>query len=134
MPSACHVRNVGGLAVFKGFVSMEEAIHFMLAGIEYSTCQKIPVYDFDSVKTVSAFGHRCSGNFASVLSTSLSDCDVENDDVEIVSKSAKTMGRQSCQTKSDDCNEEICVDDQDTVEVLNETTIDQTQNSYAART
>ena len=101
-------------------MSLEEAIHFMLAGLEYTSCQEIPVHDCDSIKTVASLGHRCSGNCASALSTSLSESDGE---VEIIEHPVKCMERLTCRSPYEDVEQDCVVNnDQESENELNETT------------
>ena len=69
-------------AVYKGFPTLEQAIHFMMATREYSTCQNIPVHDLDHIITVSDIGHKCSTGCTSLI-TSHSDSEEEDSEVQL---------------------------------------------------
>ena len=93
-------------AVYKGFTTLEEAIHFMLAGQEYSSCQEIPVHDFDRVKNVSSLGHRCNGNCTSILTNSQSDSESKEDNrVQIISQTNEGLDEEESVTDQGSDNE-----------------------------
>ena len=69
-------------AVYKGFQTLEQVIHFMLASKEYNSCHEIPVHDLDRVIKVSDLGHQCTTACAP-CNTSFSDSEVEDTEVVI---------------------------------------------------
>ena len=69
-------------AVSKGFPTLEQAIHFMMATREYSKCENIPVHDLGMVITVSDIGHKCTTGCTSLI-TSHSDSEEEDSEVQL---------------------------------------------------
>ena len=66
-------------AVHKGFQTLEQAIHFMMATGEFSSCHDIPVHDLDRTIHVTDLGHQCSTGCSSLTS----NLDSQDEDTEI---------------------------------------------------
>ena len=81
--------------VHKGFQTLEQAIHFMMATGDYSLCQDIQVHNLDSVIHVLDIGHKCTTG-CSPLITQHSDSQEEDAEVHI-----KQEGQDTTESKSE---------------------------------